>query len=961
MLSRVLKIAQKEFFSFFSSPIAYIFLGTFVVVSLYNFFWVDKFFARNIADLRPLFHSLPLLLLFLVSAITMKMWSEEKKMGTLEFLLTAPVRIWELVAGKFFACLVLVACGLVLTFSLPVMVANLGELDWGPVIGAYFGSFFLAAAYIAIGLFVSSRSENQIVSLIISILTCLVFYLIGQTSLTSLFSTSFAEFLAILSTSDHFDSISRGVIEIKDLYYYLSLTAIFLILNVFALTKVKWSQQAKAKNFQFRLVVVLIIANLLIANFWVNDIRSIRADLTTGHIHTLSDSTKNLLAQVKEPLLIRAYISNTTHPLLMPLIPQIKDTLEAYQNAGNGKVNAELIDPKDNPELEEEVGRRFNVKPVPLQVSDRYQASLVSAYFDLVVQYGDKFETLNFRNLIEVNPVGDTGVDVKLKNLEYDLSRAVKKVLYGFQDVESIFANLKEKVVMKAYISSRLPKSLEAFKATTLAKLEETKVKSSDKFDYQVIDPLADGGAVAKEVLEKYGLQPMVASLFDQNQFYFYLILENSDLPINVGLPEELNSEGLQKALDAAFKRLTPGFLKTVGLVMPKPAQPANPYQQDTGKQFNFLYESLSANHNIRNIELEVPVSEEIDLLLLLAPKDLSQKSLFNLDNFLMRGGTIILSTSPYQTQASPGGIMMENVKSGMEDWLKSYGITFKEGVVLDERNEPFPAPVKRDVGGYLVEEIQLHNYPPFVDVRGEGLAKENLFLSGISQVTLNWPSALEINPDLNKDREVHEFLKSSDKSWLLQKFNPNPDYQRYPELGFEQMPELRSYPIGATVQGTFESYFKGKPLDFLKEQPAAVDPNKPDAPKPAPLDKFSALIEKSPSSARIIILGSNEFLADQTLQMSSMSGSTRYTNSITLMQNAIDTSLEDPALVEIRGRSNFARTLDPMSAGQKMFWEYFNYVFALVLLIAIGVGLKIKASRKSIWQKKFYLQSESN
>ncbi len=959
MFSRVLKIAQKEFFSFFSSPIAYIFLGTFIVVSLYNFFWVDKFFARNIADLRPLFHSLPLLLLFLVSAITMKMWSEEKKMGTLEFLLTAPVHIWELVAGKFLACLALVACGLVLTFSLPLMVANLGELDWGPVIGAYFGSFFLAGAYIAIGLFVSSRSENQIVSLIISILTCLVFYLVGQTSFTGLLTTSVSDFLAVLSTSDHFESISRGVVEVKDLYYYLSLTAIFLILNVFALTKVKWSDKVKTKNFTFRLATVLLIANLLVANFWVKDLRSVRVDLTAGNIHTLSNSTKTLLAQVREPLLIRAYISNSTHPLLMPLIPQIKDTLEAYQNAGNGKVNAELIDPKDNPELEEEVGRRFNVKPVPLQVSDRYQASLVSAYFDLVVQYGDKFETLNFRNLIEVNQVGDTSVDVKLKNLEYDLSRAVKKVLYGFQDVESVFANLKEKVTMKAYISDTLPKGLEGFKAITLEKLAEVKAKSSDKFDFQVIDPLADGGVVAKEILEKYGLQPMVASLFDQNQFYFYLILENSDLPINVGLPDPLNSEGLQKALDAAFKRLTPGFLKTVGLVLPKAEQATNPYQQDTGKQFNFLYESLSTNHNIRNIELESPVSEEVDLLLLLAPKELSQKSLFNLDNFLMRGGTIILSTSPHQTQASQAGIMMEDLKSGLEDWLKSYGVSFIDGIVLDTRNEPFPAPVKRDVGGYVVEEIKLHNYPPFVDVRGEGLAKGNLFLSGISQVTLNWPSALEINSELNKDRVVSEFLKSSEESWILKKFNPNPDYQRFPDFGFEQSGELKSYSLGAVIQGSFESYFKGKPLDFLKEAPAAppVD-GKPAAP---PINKFSALIEKSPASSRIVILGSNEFVADQTLQMSSMSGSTRYTNSLTLLQNTIDTALEDPALVEIRGRSNFARTLEPITDKQKMFWEYMNYVYALVLLLVIGFGLKLKSRNKSIWQKKFYLQSESN
>src|SRR3546814_7772985 len=134
---------------------------------LFVFFWVETFFARNIADVRPLFEWMPLLLLFLVSALTMRLWSEERRSGTLEFLLTSPVRPASLVLGKFLACLGLVAIALALTLPLPLTVAQLGPLDWGPVAGGYLATLCLAAAYIAIGLSVSARTDNQIVSLIV--------------------------------------------------------------------------------------------------------------------------------------------------------------------------------------------------------------------------------------------------------------------------------------------------------------------------------------------------------------------------------------------------------------------------------------------------------------------------------------------------------------------------------------------------------------------------------------------------------------------------------------------------------------------------------------------------------------------------------------------------------------------------------------------------------------------------
>lgn len=168
MNTAIRRIAGKELTLFFSSPIGYLFLFSFLAITLFVFFWGEAFFARNIADVRPLFEWLPILLLFLCAALTMRMWSEERRSGTLEFVTTVPVTTWSFVLGKFAACWVLLAVALLLTLPIPVTVAWISNLDWGPVIAGYLAALLLGGAYITIGLTISASSDNQIVSLIIT-------------------------------------------------------------------------------------------------------------------------------------------------------------------------------------------------------------------------------------------------------------------------------------------------------------------------------------------------------------------------------------------------------------------------------------------------------------------------------------------------------------------------------------------------------------------------------------------------------------------------------------------------------------------------------------------------------------------------------------------------------------------------------------------------------------------------
>jgi ABC-2 type transport system permease protein len=240
-MSKVRSVAMRELRVYFNSPIAYVFLLAFAGAALFTFFNVNQFFARGQADLRGLFEAIPVLTLLLVPAMTMRLWAEEAKQGTLEVLLTLPAEDHELVSGKFLASWALLAVGLALTVPLPIAVALLGNLDWGPVAGGYLGALLLGAAYLAVGQFVSSLTHNQILAFILALALCMALWGVGTELFVGLFSDRTAALLRALGTGSRFDSIARGVIDVRDLLYYASVTFLFLFLSVGALRAKRWA------------------------------------------------------------------------------------------------------------------------------------------------------------------------------------------------------------------------------------------------------------------------------------------------------------------------------------------------------------------------------------------------------------------------------------------------------------------------------------------------------------------------------------------------------------------------------------------------------------------------------------------------------------------------------------------------------------------------------------------------
>ncbi|KKQ61592.1 MAG: putative ABC transporter, permease protein [Parcubacteria group bacterium GW2011_GWE2_38_18] len=234
----VYALFKKEFQNYYNSPIAYIFIGIFLIVGNWLFF--NTFFMVNQVSLRNYFDLLPWLFLFLTPAITMRLWAEEKKSGTIELLLTLPVTDWQVVLAKFFGALLFVASALLLTLSLPITVSYLGNLDWGPVIGGYLGAMFMAGAYISLGLFISSLTKNQIIAFILALTGSFIFFIIGADFVLNSAPQFVAPIMKFLGLGSHFFNIAKGIIDTKDIVYYLSFIFIFLWLNTKVIETRSW-------------------------------------------------------------------------------------------------------------------------------------------------------------------------------------------------------------------------------------------------------------------------------------------------------------------------------------------------------------------------------------------------------------------------------------------------------------------------------------------------------------------------------------------------------------------------------------------------------------------------------------------------------------------------------------------------------------------------------------------------
>jgi ABC-2 type transport system permease protein len=238
-MNQIMNIFRREIASYFATPVAYVFIVIFLVLAASFTFYLGGFYERGQADLLPFFSFHPWLYLFLVPAISMRLWAEERKSGSIELLMTLPVSMFEAVLGKFLASWAFCSLALGLTFPIWISVNYLGSPDNGVIFASYLGSALMAGGFLAIGSCISATTRNQVVAFILTVVVCFAFLLSGFPLVLDLFSgwapRALVDAVSALSFLTHFNAISKGVLDLRDVIFFLMVIGFFLVANAFVI------------------------------------------------------------------------------------------------------------------------------------------------------------------------------------------------------------------------------------------------------------------------------------------------------------------------------------------------------------------------------------------------------------------------------------------------------------------------------------------------------------------------------------------------------------------------------------------------------------------------------------------------------------------------------------------------------------------------------------------------------
>lgn len=454
----ILSIARKEFVSYFISPLAYIFIIIFLLLAGLTTFGSDPFgdfLGNNQASLSySLFSFFPWLFLILIPPLSMRIWSEEQKSGSIELLLTMPISITQAVIGKFIAAWGIIIISIILTFPLIITVNYLGNPDNNLILAGYISSILLSGSYVAIGSITSTLCKNQIIAFILNLVICVFLLLIGHPSLNNIF-TSWApvwmtDMLSELSLFPHFSFIQKGSFELSDITYFISIiffglaSSCMILKSKFCCKNNKSSVRRLENNSNittiFSMAALLIV--LLNLNFLVSMVFSNPVDITTDKLYTFSQGTKNILKGLNQPVTIRFYRSYSDNRMPVQLssyAERIEDLLRTYCSYAKGKIIVEYYDPIPDSDAEESA-IMDNIQPNNLPSGDK-------CYFGLTVSYLNRNSSIAF-----LSPSNE-------KTVEYDITRSIYDITHPEKPTVGVLSSLPVMGGISGLIPSRFTKN----------------------------------------------------------------------------------------------------------------------------------------------------------------------------------------------------------------------------------------------------------------------------------------------------------------------------------------------------------------------------------------------------------------------------------------------------------------------------------------------------------------------
>ncbi len=417
-------LIRKEINTFFASAIGYLVIAIFLILNGL-FLWVFKgqfnILDSGFADLSSFFQIAPWILLFLIPAITMRSFSEEKKQGTLELLLTKPIKLWQLVLGKYLGSLVLILIALLPSLLYVISIYQLGNpmgnLDIGSIIGSYIALILLASSYTAIGIFSSSISNNQIISFLVSLFLCFAIYF-GFNALATYGVVLFEQ----LGMQLHFERMSQGILDTRDIFYFLGSIFLFGALTIIVLNK----SAKKVKIKTLALILVLIISINLITNSFYN-----RFDLTQDKRFTLSQATTNLILETPAPVVIDVLLEGDFPSEFKKLQSEVKQLLEEF-NALNSNLQYIFSNPLEEEALRNETInqlQQFGLTPMEVSVQESGKTEIETIVPWAILSFQDR----SVKIPLVKNTIGATSeerVNNSIQQLEYVFADGLTKLLH---------------------------------------------------------------------------------------------------------------------------------------------------------------------------------------------------------------------------------------------------------------------------------------------------------------------------------------------------------------------------------------------------------------------------------------------------------------------------------------------------------------------------------------------------
>ena len=390
-MSPIRTIARRELKALFDQPIAYILLVVFTGVNALLFFREVELY--NAASLRPMLDFLPWLLLFLVPAVTMRALAEDLRSGTLEVVLSQPVTELELLLGKYCGQALFLLIALAITLTVPLGLALGTAPELGIVVAQYVGAALLVAGLAAVGVWASSVSQNQITAFIVGVFVMFLLIFVGLDQLLVGLPPRLGAIAGALGVLSHFSQLARGVIDLRDALYFVTLAALFLVLAYFSLLSRKLTARGEALR-RLRLGTVLLAVAVVVVNLFGRNIGG-RIDLTPGRAFTLAPATRTLLRTLPDLVTIKLFVSSALPKEIESTRRDVDDLLRDYRAAGHGKVKLVIQDPAaDSAAMRE--ARSSGIPPVQFNVLGQGELQVKEGYLGVAVRYADGVKTIPF-------------------------------------------------------------------------------------------------------------------------------------------------------------------------------------------------------------------------------------------------------------------------------------------------------------------------------------------------------------------------------------------------------------------------------------------------------------------------------------------------------------------------------------------------------------------------------------